>query len=151
MHSAPSVNHPVGRSLLVGALILSLQAAVFGSTLGFWSTGAQGWRLAAVAVLAVASILASTFAWLRTPGGVLCWDGATWSWARDTSMQIGRLSPVLDLQSLMLVQWKGEVSRQWLWLEKGSDATHWHAVRRAVYSRARPDALQGATSPAATP
>jgi toxin CptA len=58
----------------------------------------------------------------------------------------------LDLQRLLLLRWHGAAGGvQWLWAERARHPDRWDALRRAVYSRATPDALQGAKPPAAKP
>jgi hypothetical protein len=57
---------------------------------------------------------------------------------------------MLDLQSRMLLRWRGEGGpARWLWLERASDASHWDALRRAVYSRASTHVPAAGKPPAA--
>jgi hypothetical protein len=148
MHSAPSVTYPVGRSRLAGWLCLAawlLGASVV--ALWAWQAGEPGWRQAlALAALAAAGLW-SLRRWVQSPAGELAWDGRAWNWAGG-----GTVAVCLDLQSLVLLRWQGEAgSAQWLWLERSLSPGRWDALRRAVYSRAIPDALQGAEPPAAKP
>ena len=148
MHAAPSVSYPVGRSAFAGGLAAALALLGLAAAAG-WALQSQalGWRqgLAFAAVL-----LSSAFAlgaWLRAPQGVLRWDGEAWQWEQGGRGMAGGVAVALDLQSRLLVRWRGETgatrrgrektSVRWLWLERKSDASHWDALRRAVYSRAR--------------
>lgn len=136
MHAAPSVSYPVGRSAFAGALhaavfLLALAAAAAWTA----SADAPGWRQA-LAGLATLSLGAFALAsWLRSPAGVLRWDGSAWQWQE----RAGSVVAALDLQSRLLLRWRGEEGvTQWLWMERESDSAHWEALRRAVYSRASP-------------
>jgi toxin CptA len=150
MHSAPSVSYPVGRSRFAGALLLCA-----------WLLGAVAclsWRLASPAsglrssAAAAALVLAAGIAawhWWRTPAGTLCWDQEQWSWrgahmAAGTAPQVG-----LDLQHWMLLRWRYGRLSSWLWLERASRPGQWSDLRRAVYSRARPEAPPAVRPPAA--
>ncbi len=156
MRSAPSVNVPVGRSRFGACLAL-----------GLWGLGVADllyWTLAdshpglpqAVAALLLAA--AGVLAWLgvrRQPEGELAWDGSAWSW-RPQAAGPGRRVEVLvacDLQRWMLLQLTDQCrtgrGALWLWLEVGAARTDWLALRRAVYSRATPNAQP--EGPAATP
>ncbi|MBI2770071.1 MAG: hypothetical protein HYX47_10640 [Burkholderiales bacterium] len=150
MHSAPSVTYPVGRSRFMGLLAagLWLGGAV---AAGWWwaQSDAAGWRHGiALAVLAAAGAHAA-LAWWRSPQGDLAWDGSGWAW--DGAGAAGSLHVALDLQRHMLVRWNGPGRSGWLWLERARSPARWQDLRRAVYSRARPDALPGAPQPAAKP
>lgn len=152
MHHAPSVDFPVGRSLWVGAMLLiaggsglvvSLVWAAQGKTPGFW-------QIAAV-MLALALFAWAALDWLRTPVGVLSWDGRQWRWTGGPP-GAGLVRVCLDLQGLLLLQWQADdASSAWLWLESRCSPGRWSDLRRAVYSRADSDALPGAEPPAARP
>ncbi|MDB5913929.1 MAG: hypothetical protein JWP22_2604 [Ramlibacter sp.] len=138
MHAAPSVSYPVGRSAfagwaLAGLGLLGLAAAVA------WSLQADrfGWpqAVAFAAVLACGALAAA--GWWRSACGVLRWDGVAWEWEEGRQVASGRPEIALDLQSRLLLRWLAQDRRsRWLWLEGRSDASHWDALRRAVYSRA---------------
>lgn len=142
MHSAPSVSYPVGRSRFAG--LLSLAAWVLGAlAIAWWQVQAQApsWRQwMAWSVLAGAGAFAA-WAWARSPRGVLAWDGATWSWTEGQDVQAGTLEVGLDLQRWLLLRFCGSDSSHWCWLARTSLPERWDDVRRAVYSRARPEAL----------
>ena len=150
MHSAPSVSYPVGRALFAGLLALVLWTAGAAVTwLWLRDSDASGWRHAAGAILLALIGGWSLLAWLRSPRGELQWDGAGWTAPQEASA--GSLRVVLDLQQVMLVRWLPPQSGQWIWLERRRSPQRWLDVRRAVYSRARPQALSPARPPAATP
>jgi len=141
MHSAPSVSYPVGRSRFAGALLLCA-----------WLLGGVAcvaWRLAsppsglrsaaAAAALALAAGIA-VWQWWRMPTGILSWDQEQWSW-RGAHMAAGASPQVsLDLQHWILLRWDAGRRSSWLWLERTSRPDQWPDLRRAVYSRARPEA-----------
>ena len=150
MHAAPSVRHPVGRSAFAGrAVALAvLAAAVAADVVTFQSS--PGWRPVAVwAALAACGAVAG-LAWWRSPGGELRWDGADWWWAEEGGkVSAGRPEIALDLQSRRLLRWAGEGGVRWLWRARASDASHWDALRRAVYSRASTPVPAAGKPPAA--
>jgi hypothetical protein len=138
MHAAPSVSYPVGRSAFAGALAGGL-ALLGGAAAAAWSlqAGAFGWRQGFAVGCVLAAGAGATLAWLRSPAGVLRWDGAAWQWQQGQGTSVGVVSVALDLQSRMLLRWSGDDGRAlWLWVERTSDVSHWDALRRAVYSRA---------------
>jgi toxin CptA len=151
MHNAPSVSYPVGRSrfaaaLLLAAWLLSLAAAGF-----WWLQAPDRWRLGAMlAALAAAGAFAA-WSWRRAPSGTLSWDGEAWNWSPVPDGRAGELEVGVDLQAWLLLRWKAGSASQWLWLARSSRAERWDDLRRAVYSRARPQALQPAGPPAAKP
>jgi toxin CptA len=88
-------------------------------------------------------------AWLRSPVGLLRWDGSGWSWNEGGTSVAGSPEIALDLQSHLLLRWRGEGGLRWLWLERASDVSHWDALRRAVYSRASTPVPAAGQPPAA--
>jgi toxin CptA len=153
MHDAPSVTCPVGRSHWAGALLLALWLAGLLAAL-LWSTQTPpaDWRSPLVWItVAVAGALALR-SWWRAPAGTLAWDGAAWSWrASGAADRAGQLRVSIDLQHAILVRWHDGNERSWFWLERRHGGERWDDVRRAVYSRARPQALPAADPPAAKP
>ena len=150
MHSAPSVTYPVGRSRFMAGTAAALWLAG-AAAIVLWcaQSSSPGWRQGcALAVLAAAGGFAA-LAWWRTPEGELAWDGRAWSWRAGTAG--GALHVALDLQNHLLVRWQAAGASCWLWLERARRPERWHELRRAVYSRAIPDALPGAQTPAAKP
>ena len=140
MNAAPSVSYPVGRSPFA-AWVTTLLGLAGLAAAAAWTVQSPvfTWRqaLAFAASLACGSLAVA--AWLRSPTGTLRWDGAGWSWEEGGTVDAGRPDVALDLQSRLLLKWQGEGgATRWLWLESKSDLSHWDALRRAVYSRARP-------------
>src|SRR5689334_19485910 len=136
MHGAPSVNHPVGRSrfagLLAGALWL---AAAAGIVLWSLQVDAGVARLAAALAILAATGAFASIAWLRSPSGLLAWNGEAWNWC---GAEEGEPRPVLDLQQVLLLRWQAAAGRtRWLWAERRTQPASWDDFRRAVYSRAR--------------
>lgn len=138
MHAAPSVTYPVGRSRFAGLLVLAVWLAGL-AAITAWilqSPAAGGRHLLAGCVLAVSGI-AGLAGWLRAARGTLSWDGEGWRWEEaGLAVATGRPQLVVDWQSRMLLHWHGQERARWLWAERTSDASHWDALRRAVYSRA---------------
>ena len=100
------------------------------------------------AIAAIALVLAAVLAawnWWRMPAGMLSWDQEQWSWqGGEAVVQVS-----LDLQHWMLLRCRSGPNCWWLWLERAQRPEHWADVRRAVYSRARPEALPQAGPTAA--
>ena len=140
MHNAPAVTYPVGRSHLAGAFLLGAWLAG-AAAMGMWTAESAGpdWRHAAGwAMLAVVGFSALQ-QWRSSISGDLTWDGSAWRWQQ----QAGTVAVHLDLQRVLLLRWQGESGGCWLCLERNTAPAQWNALRRAVYSRAIPDALQG--------
>lgn len=152
MHGAPSVSYPVGRSRFAGVLALLgwlLGALVI--TLWWSQSQSPGWRLwCAWAVLAAAGVFA-VWGWWRSPAGELAWDGETWSWSTAGLVHTGTLEVGLDFQRWLLLRCECGNATLWLWVERASLAERWDDLRRAVYSRATPQALRQADAPTAKP
>lgn len=151
MHSAPSVSYPVGRSPFAGGLLL-LTWLLGVAALVLWGAPGQadGWRLAAAALLLACLGVLAARCWWHAPVGTLAWDGEGWSWSNQLGRETGEPDVCLDLQHRLLVRWNGS-GRLWLWLERASGAERWDDLRRAVYSRARPKAPRQDQQPAANP
>jgi toxin CptA len=151
MHSAPSVSYPVGRSRLAGSILL-VAWTLGACAIALWWLRVQPsmWRVLPAVALVLAAGAAAGWTWVGAPRGSLVWDGESWSWSgeRDAS---GMVQVVLDLQRLLLVRWRGAAGPAWLWLDKSARPAYWDDLRRAVYSRARPQALPGALPPGAKP
>ena len=150
MHNAPSVSYPVGRPLFAGLLAAGLWSAGAAACL-VWTfrSDAAGWRQAAAAVALAVTGLWALMAWLRSARGELRWDGAGWTAPGDGAAGVPEVA--LDLQHLLLVRWQAPRSGGWIWLERRRCPPRWPDLRRAVYSRARPQALPPGGTPAATP
>lgn len=150
MHAAPSVSHPVGRSAFAGRAVALAVLAAAAVAAVFTFLSSPGWRPLVVWAAVAACGTAAGLAWWRSPRGELRWDGADWWWAEEGgSVSGGRPEIALDLQSRLLLRWAGEGGVRWLWLERASDASHWDALRRAVYSRASTPVPAAGKPPAA--
>lgn len=149
MHNAPAVSYPAGRCASAGAALAAI-----------WLAGAAGivlWaaqaRVAPMAfAIACAALLAgggwAGRAWLRSPVGTLSWDGQGWTWAAAEGAQAaGTPELALDAQRILLLRWQGPGRAQWLWLQRRTLPARWDDLRRAVYSRARPETPPGARPP----
>jgi toxin CptA len=145
MHNAPSVNYPVGRSRLAGALLLSTWAAgVVAVAIWMAQTGASAIPAGLAWSTVLLSGLLAARTWARTPDGLLAWDGQTWTWSVGERVLEAHPEAVLDLQHALLLR-LGEGRRaSWLWLEKRALPARWDDLRRAVYSRARTEGSTGA-------
>jgi toxin CptA len=150
MHGAPSVNYPVGRSAFAGLLAAALLAGALAACFAWSLHSPPGWRQpVAFAVVTLAAGFA-LLGWLRSPVGALRWDGQAWHWEEGGRLDAGRPEIALDLQARVLLRWRGETGPlRWLWLERASDASHWDALRRAVYSRASTHVPAAGKPPAA--
>ncbi|WP_395687177.1 hypothetical protein [Caenimonas koreensis] len=142
MHNAPSVTYPVGRSRFSGWLSLLLWLVGLASVLMWWNTAAApGWRGFAMALAVVVAGICAGVAWWRSAVGQLHWDGESWQWTQHLATREGTVTTRLDLQKWMLLQWQAGDASRWLWLERSREPASWDDLRRAVYSRARPNPL----------
>jgi toxin CptA len=149
MHGAPAVSYPVGRSRVAGALLLAAWAAGAAGVIAWLLVADPAparWAACVAAVLIGGAV--ALHAWTRSVRGELAWSGEEWSWTRNARAQAGGLvDAVLDLQHTMLLRWQvspGSAAGRWLWVERRTDPARWDALRRAVYSRARPESPRGA-------
>ena len=155
MHNAPSVNYPVGRSRFEGAMLLALWlmgALAAGATL--WWGQAPGWRIGLLVSTSLGCGAVALVCWYYFLSGNLRWDGKDWTLLGGTkacakALPIRQVSVVLDFQHWLLLRiepWHGDGNwRTWprlLWLERRLALCDWDDLRRAVYSRARIDALR---------
>jgi toxin CptA len=152
MHSAPSVSYPVGRSRFAAALaLLAWLLGVVVIAIWWSQSPSAGWRLwGAWAVLAAAGVF-TLWSWWRCVPGVLAWDGETWSWSSAGGVHTGTLEVGLDLQRWLLLRCACGNATHWLWVERASLTERWDDLRRAIYSRARLQALRQDRQPAAKP
>lgn len=151
MHNAPSVSYPAGRSRFAACLLLVAWLLGCGAALLWQWQSPGGQRLGAMLAMLAVSGLFAAWQWWRTPGGTLVWDGARWNWSVRPETADAEVSVALDLQRALLLRWRAAGASRWIWLERGSRPERWDDIRRAVYSRARPTALQPAERPAAKP
>ncbi len=140
MHSAPSVNYPVGRSRGATRILLFLWA------LGACCAGAScylfdsaGWRQLLLVLSVVFAGVAAGFGLRRDGAGVLHFDGLHWTLTgADPTRAVhgARALVALDFQSLMLLRLtEPGRARRWIWIEQRAMPQRWRDVRRAVYSR----------------
>lgn len=142
MHSAPSVNYPVGRSPLVARVLVA--AWVAGAcTVAGWryqidrNVDMTDWRMwVLIAALGMAALGVRRAIRKQPSRGELRWDGQYWLLHADRE-QGGAIATVhLDLQMLMLVRVApAEGPAQWLWMQRDLAPSQWRALRRALYSR----------------
>lgn len=145
--SAPPVRYPVGQGLVLlwGLLILLGAGAV---VLVFWLVQGGGGsvaRMSAATLVWCGAASAVWHCWRYRARGLLHWDGTHWHLetghaGKPAHLQEGILWVRLDLQSHLWVCLNGpEGRRTWLWLERQGAPERWGDLRRAVYSRPRPD------------
>jgi toxin CptA len=148
MHTAPSVNYPVARSSRAAMLLAAVSfAGLAGLCLWIRQPVPLGWRHLVAGSGWLAATAWAVVAWHRTPAGVLAWNGSDWNWkaAGNPDAVPGELALATDLGWAVLTRWTPVAGRDaWFWIERGSAPAHWDALRRAVYSRARKHAPQGA-------
>jgi toxin CptA len=139
MHSAPSVNYPVGHSRSARRLLLSIWLlGASGMALACLQSGGAAWRQALLG-LSVLGAGAAAWAGFRraSASGALNFDGRNWSITGFGGLEGARASVALDLQSLMLVRLDVPAGRRrWLWLDRRAQPETWLDLRRALHSRA---------------
>lgn len=151
MHSAPAVSYPVGRSRFQAQLV-SVLAMLGGLTGLAWSltADAPGWRQGVFFGVLLLVCGFSLWSWLRSPAGLLAWDGEAWRFSVDQRVFHGNLRLHLDLQFCMLLGFRSdEAGWLWLWPERRTAPAAWLALRRAVVANAEargPDSIAEAAS-----
>lgn len=146
MHSAPSVSYPVRRShfygqVLAGALLLG------GLSLAAWIMQSDTYALQHLAAAAcwLGSATVAVVTWLRSPTGLLTWDGQNWTWTSGLESRQVVLSVTLDSQSTLLLHWRVTgASNGWVWLERRTAPTRWLPLRRAVFAPRATSAIRDA-------
>ena len=143
---APSVQYPLRRSRVLGALLLALLFTGAGVVAAWVSSGARDVVLSAAVALGLwlSAAAGAVHFWWSQPRGVLQFDGQAWTLGQTAKSFSGPLAlsvppeVLLDLQAHLWVRIVpiGH-SSQWLWLERSSQPERWMDLRRAVYSRAR--------------
>ncbi|MDL9998408.1 hypothetical protein QTI24_07350 [Variovorax sp. J22P240] len=139
MHSAPSVNYPVGRSRYAERLLLGLWAlGVLGVTVACVQAAGFDWRQGILALSAAVAGLAAWTGVLRcTDPADLSFDGQHWSISGHAALRTAQASVVLDLQALLLVHLSEPArARRWVWVDRRAMPERWRDLRRALYSRA---------------
>ena len=152
MHNAPSVSYPVGRSLLAGGIVAALWLlGVLVTAQWMLQSQVSGWRpVLAVAVLALGAAAAGWNWWIM-PRGTLAWDRQSWTWTAAGVTDLGAVEVCLDLQQCLLLHFRSQPASRWLWLERSHCVGRWDDLRRAVYSRARPQTPPSAEAEVAEP
>ncbi|WCM98990.1 hypothetical protein M5C96_06030 [Acidovorax sp. GBBC 1281] len=140
---APATRHEVARSRRLGWFIAGVLFAGLGA-FAVWITHSAGSDLFRSAVFFVLWITSAGLAWrfwFRLPEGVLYWDGLHWSLNQSAGVPVaGELVVHADFQSFLLLQLHGVDGRtRWLCLERVGPREAWAALRRAVYSRPKPE------------
>ncbi|GKT22263.1 hypothetical protein [Acidovorax sp. SUPP3334] len=140
---APATRYVFQRSRLVGWFIVS---ALFSS-----AGGLVAWMGQASGDLTVQFILSwvlwafvaasGWYFWRRLPSGFLQWDGLNWSLTAGDALPVaGVLVVHMDFQRFFLVHLSGLDGRSaWLCLERCGPQESWASLRRAVYSRPKPE------------
>lgn len=136
MHTAPTVDYPVGRSRfqMLGLFVIGFCLAAV-DALWFSLAEVLDWRqwLGLAATLAAMAI--ALHAWLVAPSGVLHWDGGAWCWESEGVRVNGTLDIFLDVQGVMLLCFGAEAGRRrWFWTEQTAARTRWSALRRAAHA-----------------
>ncbi|MES2787224.1 MAG: hypothetical protein V4684_17290 [Pseudomonadota bacterium] len=145
MHSAPSVTYPVGRSRFAGVAVLVLWLLGAATVCGWWlQAQAPGWRTLAALIVVVGSGVLAAMTLGRSHIGSISWDGEKWKLPPLEQQADGAIEVALDLQRWILLQAKTGAGSQWLWVERSAKPERWDDMRRAVYSRARPQAERAA-------
>jgi len=147
MHSAPSVTYPVGRSRFAGFAMAGLWLVAAAVVFAWWlqTQAPQGRTFVACLLVTVSGGLAAV-TWAKSSVGSMAWDGDKWSLSAVQAPSGGAVAVALDLQQWILLQWQAEAGSRWLWVERRAKPERWDDMRRAVYSRARPQAPSAAAS-----
>jgi len=147
MHSAPSVTYPVARSRGAQRLLLAIWLLGAGAAaLSCLQSGGAAWRQGLPVLAVLASGAACWIAFRRdSAGGTLNFNGRQWSLSGPGGVAGARLRLALDLQALLLVRLEARDARQrWIWLDRRSLPARWLDLRRAIHSRAAPEAILSA-------
>jgi len=157
MHSAPSVNYPVGRSRLVAVAMVAVWAVGAGAAVAWRhqvdaNLGAGNWRQWLLVAALIVAALGGCIALRAQPRGELRWDGQHWFLEGELTPGSATASVHFDIQSLMLIRLAPADSPvQWLWLERKRAPERWRALRRALYSRPPPPESAADVAVDATP
>lgn len=137
MHSAPTVDYPLGRSRFQAGLWLSCILVSYVAGVLWWMQSDNlGWRQGLMGLAWLIAALLGGREWQKTARGDLHWDGTCWSFTSGSKSVTGVLSVHLDLQFLLLLSLCPlNGSRIWLWPERASAPARWTALRRAAFSR----------------
>jgi len=135
MHSAPAVSYPVGRCRFQGFVLAGL--LVTGAcALVAWAvqSEASAARQLGAALLWLLCALIAVRSWLRSPSGLLTWDGQLWHWAGSGEPHPVALCMTFDSQTTLLLHLQAAHAPSiWVWLEQRAAPLRWLACRRAVF------------------
>lgn len=152
-YQAPAVRFGVKRSRALSWGGCALAAAGAAGLLLWAASGAPKpiVGLAGVALLWLGCVSVALRFVACMPQGDLAWDGVSWRFEAGGCPSVtGALRVHMDGQSRLLVSLHGKGQPDhWLWLERRMHPERWADLRRAVYSRARPDAGQGSSTASA--
>lgn len=146
-HNAPPVIYPLGRSSLLGGLLLGCWFAGVCAVLLWWQAEQLfDRRMALAAFFVLLAGLAARSSWRHLPRGQLAWDGEAWRWESlgyQTGVAEHKMVVIADFQRRLLLRLENQAgARLWLWLEQKVMPERWMDLRRAVYSPHRsPTAL----------
>lgn len=156
MRNAPSVEHPVGRSVFerklhaAFALMWLFMQSLWAIHLGLVVPPGAWW------VSFLCGVAAAAYGGWRLklqPVGVLRWNAAAqpkerWDWLgragfRGTALK--QVDCMLDLQVVVLLRLVTHTDLpMWVWLERGQTTpTQWDALRRAIKAHGRADLNPG--------
>lgn len=143
---APTVRYPYGPSRALGWLLGFIAVCGLATICAWLLFGTADADVAVKAAVGLGTWVlcaaAAWHGWRSMPVGHLFWDGGQWLLVGSVPgpAQVFQASPQvhLDLQAVILLSLQPAQGRVvWLWLERGGDAWHWTALRRAIYSPAR--------------
>jgi toxin CptA len=136
MYCAPAVSYPVGRSVFYGQLLLgALLLGGFSLVVWIIQSDARAFRHLVAGVLWLGSAIVAVVVWLRSPRGLLTWDGQSWTWTGRGVSRLVVLRVMLDGQGTLLLHWREiGVSEGWVWLDRRTAQTRWQPLRRAVFA-----------------
>lgn len=138
MQSAPAVSYPVGRSRFHAGLLAGLVVAVV-LVLMVWLSQAQvlGMRHMGAVLLGLVTTGFAANRWWHSPTGALAWDGAVWSWSRQSVSEPVVPEVSLDLQMHMLLYLKSAVTRRgiWVWVDRQALPQRWRVFRQAIFAK----------------
>lgn len=150
MHNAPTVDYPVGRSRFQA---VSLFTVVLGGACVDWMwlsvADRLDWRHWLALMVSLGSAMTALYVWRNSHIGLLRWDGRSWCWVCKGVSVTGLINARLDLQGLLLLEFRPQSGLQrWFWLERSAARVHWSALRRAVYAPVSDDEVALQTIPA---
>ena len=138
MDNAPPVEYPIGGTRIPLFLVSAVWAIAL-VVVAMLATQVPAHAVTMVWVGALVALVAlfACAATLSAKPGVLCWDGKAWTCVRSGRAVAGQLVVALDLQRLLLLQFKPDAGRTtWCWMVPAAPVSRWDALRRAVFSGA---------------